>query len=222
MIFQNTREFAQNLDAQDELKYYRSEFIFPQHNGKDVIYFTGNSLGLQPKRTKKYVDDVMNDWANLAVEGHFYAEKPWWDYQERFAAPLSKIVGAKPSEVAVMNTLTVNLHLLMVSFYRPTPTRFKIICEEKAFPSDQYMFQSQVSHHGYNPNEAIVEIKRREGEHNIRLEDIITKIEEVGDELALVLFGGVNYYTGQVFDMKAINEAGHKVGAYVTHPVEFL
>jgi kynureninase len=215
MIFQNTREFAQNLDTQDELKSYRSEFIFPQHNGKDVIYFTGNSLGLQPKRTKKYVDDVMNDWANLAVEGHFYAEKPWWDYQERFAAPLSKIVGAKPSEVAVMNTLTVNLHLLMVSFYRPTPTRFKIICEEKAFPSDQYMFQSQVSHHGYNPNEAIVEIKRREGEHNIRLEDIITKIEEVGDELALVLFGGVNYYTGQVFDMKAITEAGHKVGAYV-------
>jgi kynureninase len=151
----------------------------------------------------------------LAVEGHFYAEKPWWDYQERFAEPLSKLVGAKPSEVAVMNTLTVNLHLLMVSFYRPTPTRYKIICEEKAFPSDQYMFQSQVSHHGYNPSEAIIEIKRREGEHNIRLEDIIAKIEEVGDELALVLFGGVNYYTGQVFDMKAITDAGHKVGAYV-------
>ena len=215
MTFQNTREFAQQLDVQDELKSYRNEFIFPQHNGKDVIYFTGNSLGLQPKRTKKYVDDVMNDWANLAVEGHFYAEKPWWDYQERFAEPLSKLVGAKPSEVAVMNTLTVNLHLLMVSFYRPTKSRYKIICEEKAFPSDQYMFQSQVSHHGYNPNEAIIEIKRREGEHNIRLEDILSKIEEVGDELALVLFGGVNYYTGQVFDMKAITDAGHKVGAYV-------
>lgn len=215
MTFQNTLEFAQQLDAQDELKSYRNEFIFPQHNGKDVIYFTGNSLGLQPKRTKKYVDDVMNDWANLAVEGHFYAEKPWWDYQERFAEPLSKLVGAKPSEVAVMNTLTVNLHLLMVSFYRPTKSRYKIICEEKAFPSDQYMFQSQVSHHGYNPSEAIIEIKRREGEHNIRLEDILSKIEEVGDELALVLFGGVNYYTGQVFDMKAITDAGHKVGAYV-------
>jgi kynureninase len=215
MTFQNTREFAQQLDAQDELKSYRNEFIFPQHNGKDVIYFTGNSLGLQPKRTKKYVDDVINDWANLAVEGHFYAEKPWWDYQERFAEPLSKLVGAKPSEVAVMNTLTVNLHLLMVSFYRPTKSRYKIICEEKAFPSDQYMFQSQVSHHGYNPSEAIIEIKRREGEHNIRLEDILSKIEEVGDELALVLFGGVNYYTGQVFDMKAITDAGHKVGANV-------
>lgn len=215
MTFQNTLEFAQQLDAQDELKNYRNEFIFPQHEGKNVIYFTGNSLGLQPKSAKKYVDDVMNDWANLAVEGHFYAEKPWWDYQERFAEPLSKIVGAKPSEITVMNTLTVNLHLLMVSFYRPTKTRYKIICEEKAFPSDQYMFQSQVTHHGYKPEDAIIEIKRREGEHNIRLEDILAKIEEVGDELALVLFGGVNYYTGQVFDMKTITETGHKVGANV-------
>ncbi len=215
MTFENTREFAQQLDANDELRKYRQEFIFPQHNGKDVIYFTGNSLGLQPVRTKKYVDEVMSDWANLAVEGHFYAEKPWWDYHERFANPLSKIVGALPSEVSVMNTLTINLHLLMVSFYRPTTQRFKIICEEKAFPSDQYMFQSQVRHHGYEPNEAIVEIKRREGEHNIRLEDVIAKIEEVGDELALVLMGGVNYYTGQVFDMQSITKAGHKVGAMV-------
>ena len=215
MTFQNTREFAQQLDTQDELQHYRNEFLFPQHNGKNVIYFTGNSLGLQPKRTKKYVDEVMNDWSNMAVEGHFYAEKPWWDYHERFANPLSKLVGAKPSEVTVMNTLTVNLHLLMVSFYRPTKTRYKIICEEKAFPSDQYMFQTQVNFHGYKADDAIVEIKRREGEHNIRLEDIIAKINEVGDELALVLIGGVNYYTGQVFDMKAITEAGHKIGAMV-------
>lgn len=215
MTFKNTLEFAQSLDAQDELKHYRNEFIFPQHNEKNVIYFTGNSLGLQPKRSKKYVDEVMNDWANLAVEGHFYAEKPWWDYQERFSEPLSKIVGAKPSEVTVMNTLTVNLHLLMVSFYRPTSKRYKIICEEKAFPSDQYMFQSQVRFHGFDPKDAIVEIKRREGEHNIRIEDIISKINEVGEELALVLFGGVNYYTGQVFDMNAITSAGHKVGALV-------
>ena len=215
MTFQNTLAFAQELDQKDPLQQYKNEFIFPQHNGKNVIYFTGNSLGLQPKRTKKYVDDIMNDWANLAVEGHFYAEKPWWDYHERFAAPLSKIVGAKPSEVTVMNTLTVNLHLLMVSFYRPTKTRYKIICEEKAFPSDQYMFQSQVQFHGYKPEEAIVEIKRRDGEHNIRLEDVLAKINEVGDELALVLIGGVNYYTGQVFDMKTITEAGHQVGAQV-------
>ena len=215
MTFQNTLEFAQKLDAQDELHQYRKEFLFPQHNNKNVIYFTGNSLGLQPKRTKKYVDDVMNDWANLAVEGHFYAEKPWWDYHERFANPLSKLVGAKPSEITVMNTLTVNLHLLMVSFYQPTKTRYKIICEEKAFPSDQYMFQSQVHFHGYKAEDAIVEIKRREGEHNIRLEDVLAKINEVGDALALVLIGGVNYYTGQVFDMKTITEAGHKVGATV-------
>lgn len=215
MNFQNTREFAQQLDAQDELFKYRDEFIFPSINGKNVIYFTGNSLGLQPKRTQAYVDEVMNDWAKLAVEGHFYADKPWWDYHERFAVPLSGIVGAKPSEITVMNTLTVNLHLMMVSFYRPTPKKYKIICEEKAFPSDQYMFQSQVKFHGYDPKEAIVEIKRREGEHNIRHEDIIAKIEEIGEELALVLIGGVNYYTGQVFDIKTITEAGHKTGAYV-------
>ena len=215
MIFENTREFAKSLDAQDELRKYRDEFHFPHVNGKQVIYFTGNSLGLQPKRTKSYVDEVMADWANLAVEGHFYSDKPWWDYQERFAVPLSDIVGAKPAEVGVMNTLTVNLHLLMVSFYNPTPHKYKIICEEKAFPSDQYMFQSQVKFHGFDPKDAIVEIKRREGEANIRLEDVLAKIEEVGSELALVLIGGVNYYTGQVFDMKTITAAGQKYGAYV-------
>ncbi len=215
MTFENSLSFAQQLDSQDLLHHYQNEFSFPQVNGKKVIYFTGNSLGLQPKRAKTYVDEVMNDWATLAVEGHFYAEKPWWDYHERFANPLSQLVGALPTEVTVMNTLTINLHLLMVSFYRPTSKRYKIICEEKAFPSDQYMFQSQVRFHGYEPEDAIVEIKRREGEHNIRLEDVLAKIKEVGDELALVLIGGVNYYTGQVFDMKIITEAGHQVGAYV-------
>lgn len=219
MNFINSREFAQQLDAQDELAHYKKEFIFPQHNGKNVIYFTGNSLGLQPKRTKAYVDEVMNDWANRAVEGHFFSDKPWWDYHERFCQPLSKIVGAKASEVGVMNTLTVNLHLLMVSFYQPTKTRFKIICEEKAFPSDQYMLQSQVAFHakslGFDPKEAIVEVKRREGELNIHHEDVIAKINEVGDALALVLIGGVNYYTGQVFDMKTITKAGHNQRAIV-------
>ncbi|MEZ4852882.1 kynureninase [Flavobacterium sp.] len=219
MSFKNTREYAQELDNQDELKNYRNEFCFPKINGKNVIYFTGNSLGLQPKKAKEYVDEVMNDWANLAVEGHFYANKPWWDYHERFCQPLSEIVGAKPTEVGVMNTLTVNLHLLMVSFYKPTPTKFKIICEEKAFPSDQYLIKSQVQYNahkvGFNPEDAIVEIKRREGEHNIRLEDVLAKIEEVGNELALVLIGGVNYYTGQVFDIKTITQAGHEQGAYV-------
>jgi kynureninase len=215
MTFLNTREFAKKLDQQDDLRKYQDEFIFPKIDGKNAIYFTGNSLGLQPKQAREYVDEVMDDWANLAVEGHFHSQKPWWDYHERFAEPLSKIVGALPSEVTVMNTLTVNLHLLMVSFYRPTKNRFKIICEEKAFPSDQYMLQSQVHFHGYKPEDAIVEIKRRNGEHNIRTEDVLSKISEVGDELALVLIGGVNYYTGQVFDIRTITQAGHKVGAKV-------
>lgn len=219
MAFKNTLEFAQQLDQQDELNKYRNEFIFPQINNKEVIYFTGNSLGLQPKRAKLYVDEIMNDWANLAVEGHFFANKPWWDYHERFCQPLSEIVGAKPTEVGVMNTLTVNLHLLMVSFYQPTTKRYKIICEEKAFPSDQYMLQSQVHFHakalGFNTDDAVVEIKRREGEHNIRIKDILDTIETVGNELALVLIGGVNYYTGQVFDIKKITEFAQSKGAYV-------
>jgi len=215
MEFKNTLAFAQSLDAQDNLKAYRDEFIFPKIKGEEVIYFTGNSLGLQPKRTKAFVDEVMKDWAELAVEGHFYAEKPWWDYHERLAAPLAKVVGALPEEVSVMNTLTVNLHLLMVSFYNPTKKRFKILCEEKAFPSDQYMFQSQVRFHGLDPEETIVEIKKREGEHHWRTEDILAKIEELGDELALMLIGGVNYYNGQVMDMETITKAGKAVGANV-------
>ncbi|WP_405383617.1 kynureninase [Maribacter sp. LLG6340-A2] len=215
MEFKNTLEFAQSLDAIDQLGVYRDEFIFPKVNGKQVIYFTGNSLGLQPKHTKNYIDEVMTDWAELAVEGHFYAKKPWWDYHEQLAEPLAKVVGALPEEVSVMNTLTVNLHLLMVSFYRPTSKRFKIICEEKAFPSDQYMFQSQVRFHGLDVDKTIVEIKKRKGEHHWRTEDIIQKINEVGDELALVLIGGVNYYNGQVMDMKSITKAGKAVGAMV-------
>ncbi|UGU15533.1 kynureninase [Sinomicrobium kalidii] len=215
MQFQNTRAFAQEMDARDPLKKYKDEFIFPQVNGKPVIYFTGNSLGLQPRSARKYVDEIMEDWAEMAVEGHFYARKPWWDYHERFAAPLGRIVGAKPSEVTVMNTLTVNLHLLMVSFYRPTPKRYKILCEAKAFPSDQYMLESQVKFHGFDPADAIVEVEKREGEHHIRTEDVISRIKEAGDKLALVLIGGVNYYTGQVFDVEAITRAGHQAGALV-------
>ena len=215
MKLENTLEFAQKLDAQDSLKPYRERFHYPKLNGKDVIYFTGNSLGLQPKVAKDYVGDIMQDWAELAVEGHFYAEKPWWDYHERLAKPLAKVVGANQEEVSVMNTLSVNLHFLMVSFYRPTKKRFKIICEEKAFPSDQYMLHSQVRFHGFNPLETIIEVKKREGEHFWRTEDIISTIEEVGDELALVLIGGVNYYNGQVFDMPTITKAGKNVGAFV-------
>ncbi|MGX1930755.1 kynureninase [Flagellimonas sp. 2504JD4-2] len=215
MTFQNSLEFAQQLDNQDALSTYRDEFHYPKVNGKEVIYFTGNSLGLQPKRTQKFVSDVMQDWKELAVEGHFYAEKPWWDYHERLSKGLAKVVGAKPEEISVMNTLTVNLHLLMVSFYRPSKKRYKILCEEKAFPSDQYMLQSQVRFHRYDPEDAIVEVKKRAGEHFWRKEDILQKIEELGDELALVLIGGVNYYNGQVFDMQSITQAGRSVGAFV-------
>ncbi|SHJ50571.1 kynureninase [Pseudozobellia thermophila] len=215
MHFENTLKFARSLDAADALAKYRDEFHFPQVNGRQVIYFTGNSLGLQPKRTHDYIDEVMADWADLAVEGHFHAKRPWWDYHERLAAPMAKIVGAKTEEVCAMNTLTVNLHLLMVTFYRPTDKRYKIICEEKAFPSDQYMLQSQVRHHGLDPDDAIVEVRKRKGEHHWRTEDVLRAIEETGDQLALVLIGGVNYYNGQVFDMPAITKAGREVGAQV-------
>ena len=215
MQFENSREFARQLDKEDKLAVYRDEFIFPRVKGREVIYFVGNSLGLQPKRAQSYVDEIMKDWAELGVEGHFYAKKSWWDYHERFSEKLAKVVGAEPTEVTVMNTLTVNLHLLMVSFYRPSGKRYKIICEEKAFPSDQYMISSQVRFHGYDPSDAIVEVRKREGEHNFRTEDIIQKIAEVGEECALVLIGGVNYYTGQVFDMEKITKAGHEIGAFV-------
>ena len=215
MQLHNSLEYAKELDAKDKLRKYRDEFYFPKINGKEVIYFAGNSLGLQPKRSQRFVDEVMADWKNLAVEGHLQADKPWWDYHERLATPLAKIIGAKTEEVSVMNTLTVNLHLLMVSFYRPTKQRYKIICEEKAFPSDQYILQSQVKFHGFDKEDTIVQVKKRKGEHFWRQEDVIAKIEEVGDELALVLIGGVNYYNGQAFDIQQITEIGKSVGATV-------
>ncbi|WP_196890503.1 kynureninase [Aureivirga marina] len=215
MQFQNNLEFAKQLDAKDSLRKYKNEFHFPKVNDKEVIYFTGNSLGLQPKNTQAIVDEVMTDWRELAVEGHFYAKNPWMTYHEKFAEPLAKVVGALPKEVTVMNTLTVNLHMLMVSFYQPTAKRFKILCEAKAFPSDQYMLESQVKFHGFDPKEAIVEVAPREGEHIIRTEDVLAKIEENAEELALVLIGGINYYTGQVMDMKTITKVGHDVGAKV-------
>ena len=212
---QNTLEFAQSLDKKDPLRKYREEFHFPQHEGRDVIYFTGNSLGLQPKSAQKYVDDVMKDWKEMAVEGHFYADKPWWDYHERLAAGMGKILGAKPEEISIMNTLTINLHLLMVSFYRPTAKRFKILCEEKAFPSDQYMLKSQLRFHGLDPEKALIEVKKPEGKHAWETQDILDAIQTNADEIALVLMGGVNYYNGQVLDMQAITQASKAAGAMV-------
>lgn len=215
MKFENSHEFAQSLDQKDQLAKYRDQFHFPKHNGEQVIYFVGNSLGLQPKITRNYVEEILKDWQELGVEGHFEAENSWWDYHEQFGEKLSEIVGALPEEVSVMNTLTVNLHLLMVSFYRPTKKRYKIICEEKAFPSDQYMLASQLRFHGLTSAEALVELKKRPGEHNFRTEDILKTIEEVGEECALVLIGGVNYYTGQVFEMEKITKAAKAKGAFV-------
>jgi kynureninase len=213
MTYENNLSFAQKLDEQDELKAYRDQFHIPVIDGKETIYLTGNSLGLQPKSTIDYINTELQDWAKWGVEGHFHAKNPWFAYHEMFAEPIAKIVGAKPEEVVVMNNLTVNLNLLLVSFYRPTPSRYKIICEAKAFPSDQYALEMQVRNAGLNPDEAIIEIAPREGERTIHNEDIIAAIEEAGDTLACVMIGGVNYFTGQVFNMKAITEAAHQVGA---------
>jgi kynureninase len=214
MNFQNTQEFAKQLDAQDELKHFRDQFYIPMMHGNECIYFTGNSLGLQPKSTQDYVLNELEDWATLGVEGHFHARNPWMPYHEIFPQQLSKIVGCLSNEVVVMNQLTVNLHLLMVSFYRPTKTKYKIICEAKAFPSDQYALESQVKFHGFDYDDAVIEIAPRADENCIRTEDILAAIEEHKDSLALVIFGGVNYYTGQVFDMKTITAAAHKVGVF--------
>ena len=214
MNYQNTIEFAKSLDETDPLKHFREQFYIPVINGRESIYFTGNSLGLQPRTTQDYVVSELEDWANFGVEGHFHATNPWFSYHEIFPQQVSKIVGALPEEVVVMNQLTVNLHLLMTSFYQPSKERYKIICEAKAFPSDQYALESQVKLQGRDPDDTLIEISAREGEYNIRTEDILSAIKVHADSTALVLFGGVNYYTGQAFDMKTITEAAHAVGAY--------
>jgi kynureninase len=214
MHFLNTQHFAQHLDEIDPLHHFRQKFYIPKLDGKECIYFTGNSLGLQPKSAKEYVNRELDDWAQLGVEGHFKARTPWFSYHEIFPKQLSKIIGALPEEVVVMNQLTVNLHLLLTSFYRPEGKRTKIICEFRAFPSDQYAFESQVKLHGLDPANEIIEAKPRAGEHILRTEDIVSLIREHGESVALVLFGGVNYYSGQVFDIKAITAAAHEVGAY--------
>ncbi len=211
--FENNLSFAQNMDQKDPLKAFRERFLIPNFHEKPVRYFTGNSLGLQPKQTKDYIQEELEAWAKYGVEGHFLAKKPWFSYHENLTNKVAEIVGAKPIEVVVTHSLTTNLHLLMVSFFRPEGKRRKLICEAKAFPSDQYALETQVKFHGLDLKEDLIEIAPREGEHLIREEDILAKIEEVGDELALVMIGGVNYYTGQLFDMKKITEAAHKVGA---------
>ncbi len=212
-MFENTLAFAKQLDAQDELASYRDRFHHPVINDKQVLYFTGNSLGLAPKSAKDYVNAELEDWAKWGVEGHFHATHPWVSYHEILTPAMAELVGANQSEVVCMNSLTTNLHLLFVSFYRPSAKRFKIISEAKMFPSDRYLLETQVKHHGFSPDEAIIEVAPRSGEYLIREEDILAAIDEHQDELALVFFGGVNYFTGQLFDMEKLTQAAHTVGA---------
>jgi kynureninase len=213
MEFINSLQFARKLDRLDPLKSFRKKFHIPKVNGRDAIYFTGNSLGLQPKNTKIFLLEELDDWAKLGVEGHVHSRRPWLYYQKFSKNALGKIVGAKTSEVVAMNQLTVNLHLMMISFYRPTPLRYKILTEAGAFSSDQYAFESQLKFHKLNPDDALIEIKPRSGENTIRTEDIVSAIRENSKSLALVIFGGVQYYTGQFFEIKKITKAAHEAGA---------
>lgn len=215
MNYEFTSEFAAQQDALDPLKTYREQFLFPTFTNNPVRYFTGNSLGLQPKSVREKVNLELDDWAKWGVEGHFHGTNPWYKYHEFLTDASAKIVGALPKEVVVTHSLTTNLHLLMVSFYQPKGNRTKILCEAKAFPSDLYALESQVRFHGLNPDVDLIGLSPRDGEHTLRDEDILAKIDELGDSLALVLFGGVNYYTGQVLDMESITKAGHAVGANV-------
>ncbi len=210
------RDFANQLDNDDQLSNFRNQFHIPKdENGKELIYMTGNSLGLQPKITKSYIDQELKDWANLGVEGHTEGKNPWLHYHEFLTQTMAEIVGAKPLEVIVMNSLTANLHLMMVSFYKPTKKRYKILIEADAFPSDKYAVESQLRHHGYDDKEGLVLWKSRDGEELVNYEDLESILEEQGKEIALIMIGGVNYYTGQFFDLKRITELGHNYGCTV-------
>ncbi len=205
-----TLNYAQEQDKKDRLATYRTQFHIPKdQNGNDWLYFTGNSLGLQPKSTKQYIQQELDDWANFGVEGHFEAKNPWMPYHEFLTESMATIVGAKPIEVVISNTLTTNLHLLMVSFYQPTTRKYKIVIESDAFPSDRYAVQTQLEFHGFDVNDGLIEWKPREGEELLRIEDLETILDEEGDSIALLLIGGVNYYTGQYLDIKKIAQLGH-------------
>jgi len=224
MTYNNSREFALELDKNDPLLSYQEKFHFPlQENGEKHIYLCGNSLGLQSKNTESFVIQELDDWKKLGVEGHFHARKPWLPYHEFLSESYSKIIGSKESEVVAMNTLSVNLHLMLVSFYRPDTLRNKIIIEGDAFPSDIYAVESHIRHHGLDPSESLIKLKPRGGEVTIRLEDIKSVIQQNADSVSLIMLGGVNYYTGQVFEMKEITEEAHKhnilVGFDLAHAV---
>lgn len=222
--FETSFDFAIKMDQNDELKSYRDSFHFPvDSNGNKILYFTGNSLGLQPKTTKEAVEQELDDWANFAVEGHFKAKNPWMPYHELLTNDMAEIVGAKPEEVVIMNSLTANLHFLMISFYNPTKKRFKILIESDAFPSDRFAVKSQLKLHGFDPKNDLIEWSPRSNENLLRIEDLQEIIKKNGDEIALILVGGVNYYTGQLLDLKKIAKIGHskgcKVGIDLAHGV---
>jgi kynureninase len=224
MNYKKTKEFAQILDNDDPLASYQSQFHFPyQRDGNKHIYLCGNSLGLQSKKTSDFVNQELEDWKNLGVEGHFHARNPWLPYHEFLSESYSKIVGAKATEVIAMNTLSVNLHLMLVSFYRPSKKRLKIIIEDDAFPSDIYAVESHISHHGLDPDKVLIKLKPRRGEAALRTDDITKYIKENSSEIALIMLGGVNYYTGQVFDMQKITKVAKEnkiiVGFDLAHAV---
>lgn len=208
--------FARQLDQEDPLAHMREHFHIPtQENGKPFIYMCGNSLGLMPKRVQPYMDKELRDWASLGVEGHTEGDTPWLPYHEFLTESMARIVGAKPSEVVVMNSLTANLHLMMVSFYRPTAARRKILMEYSPFPSDRYALRSQIAFHGYDPDTDLIELKPAEGEEIVTLEQIKAVMAEHGEEIALVMLGGVNYYTGQVYPLREVTALGHQYGCTV-------
>ena len=213
MRFEASLEFARQLDKKDPLKKYRKQFCFPQHKGKKAIYFCGNSLGLQPVQTAKAIKQELKDWKNLGVGGYMSAKNPWLCYHNTCKPVLAQLMGCRQQEVTVMNALTVNLHLLLISFYRPANGRYKIIMEAGAFPSDQYAVATQVQSHGYTPDDSIIEIAPRKGEKTLRAEDILQTIDQHKDSLAMVMMGGINYYTGQLYDISAITAAAQKAGA---------
>ena len=231
MNYQNSLSFAQKCDQNDSLREYRAKFHLPKHEGNDCIYLVGNSLGLQPKTATNYIEEELANWQKLGVEGHFHesVKRPWFHYHKFLKKHLAKIAGAEESEVVSMNSLTTNLHLLLVSFYRPTPKRYKIITEAGAFPSDQYALETQIKFHAqqfhiwhgeeaehnnsFDPKDALIELEPRKGENTLRTEDILATIEAHKDELALVMIAGVQYYTGQWFDIPAITAKAHECGA---------
>jgi len=215
MAFEDTLQCAMVLDSQDSLAKYRDEFLYPGAHSS-TIYFCGNSLGLQPKRTRQYLQSELDDWGNLAVDGHFQGANPWFEYHKFLKKGLVELVGAKEAiEVTPMGSLTTNLHLLMVSFFRPSQEKFKIIVEAGAFPSDQYTIETQCRFHGLDPNEAIIELAPSSGNYTLNTSKITECITKYQGQVALVLLSGVQYFTGQLFDIKTITEAGHSAGAIV-------